>query len=105
MPMKHVKILSGSELILPEHTELEAAKKQRNAAFRALDVAWARRAGLVTGGTDTQILAALHMARYECDEIEDRLRFQSRDWLKARGLGRLHGLAFEEGDKLPTGLV
>lgn len=95
----------GSSLILPEHTELDALKKQRNAALRSLDIAWARRAGWVGIATDEQVLGAMHMARYECDEIEDRLRFQSRDWLKARGLGRLHGLPFEDGDKLPTGLV
>ncbi len=96
---------AGGSLILPGYTELDAAKKQRNAALRSLDIAWARRAGGVDTATDEQVLGSLHMARYECDEIEDRLRFQSRDWLKARGLGRLHGLPFEEGDKLPAGLV
>lgn len=95
----------NSALVLPSHTELEVEKKQRNAALRSLDISWARRVGLVAIGSDDQVLVAMHMARYECDEIEDRLRFQSRDWLKARGWGRLHGLPFEEGDKLPTGLV
>lgn len=95
----------NGSIIMAEHTELDAKRLQRNAALRSLDIAWARRAGWVGYATDEQVLGALHMARYECDEIEDRLRFQSRDWLKERGLGRITGIPFEEGDKLPTGLV
>ena len=93
----------NGKLILPQHIELEAAKKARNAAFRSLDINWARRVLDLDGASRVACLAMLHMARYECDEMEPELRYQSRDWLKSRGMERMYGIPFPDNDQLPMG--
>lgn len=92
-----------ADLILAPATQLFIDRMERNKAFRSLDIQYARR--LWPRASDRECLAALHMARYECDEIDDELRHQSREWLKNKGYGRITGLPFEPDNQLPSSLV
>lgn len=46
-------------------------------------------------------LNALHKARYECSDIEDALRHESRMWLEANGHDRFGGEAWPPAGELP----
>jgi hypothetical protein len=53
----------------------------RNAALRSLDIEWAR--ALIPGMTDEGLLIGLHQARCACADMEDELREESAEWLRA----------------------
>lgn len=44
----------------------------------------------------------LHKARFECVQIEARLREESRQWLEERGLSRQRNLPWPPKGELPT---
>lgn len=84
-----------------EHTEQSAIVRQSNvpledqvlmdSAIRRLDVAYARgffRKHLSGMGelTDDQVLSVLHAARCRDTYAGARMRAQSEDWLRARGM-------------------
>ena len=74
--------------------EVEEWRAKRNAALRALDIAF-EVPGLKRYGSDEVKLIAMHKARYECTDIEPELRHQSRAWLEERGYGRFGGRQFD----------
>lgn len=89
---------------------LEEWRARRNRALRELDIEWARSQTAehcaATGRpmpTDRVLLVGLHKARYECTDIEDALRHDSRAWLERRGYGRSTGLPFSHDGTLPRG--
>lgn len=80
---------------------LELFKSERNLALKTLDVAWARRTapGLTS---DEAAILALHKARYECREIPDDLRHDSRRFLTAAGSTRFQDLPWPPEGTLPA---
>jgi len=63
---------------------------ERNAAFEAGDLEWARRM-LPAGSSDTFVAIAFHKARYDCAAVSDAKRIESRDWLVSRLLTDVNG--------------
>lgn len=82
--------------------ELAAFRRERNAALRTLDLAWARK--WCPGGDEAMLLAGLHKARYNCVDIERALRIESAEWLRARGLHDLGGMEILPPGQLPLGV-
>lgn len=79
---------------LPDEAH-EQWKAERNRILRELDIASA------PGTTDDIKLCSLHKARYECTEIDPRLRNDSRKWLEERGFKRLYQMEFSTDGSLP----
>lgn len=75
-----------------EHKEW---REKRNKALRELDVT------AVPLKNPEVSLIALHKARYDCTDIEDDLRHESRMWLQERGYKRLYGDDFLPEGQLP----
>lgn len=90
--MKTNATLNGSE-------ELEAWKRERNAALTSMDMAYAEK--LMPRAHPEVRLMAMHKARYECTEIAPELRQESRKWLESHGLHRLGGLPWSADGSLP----
>ena len=82
-------------------SEIAAYRARRVALLTALDLDYARRL-FPQARSDQVLLAALHKARYECLEIEPRLRHESRAWLEGHAYGRLNGLPWPPMGKLPS---
>jgi hypothetical protein len=74
----------------------------RNAALRTLDLNWARRT--VPYVNDETLLVTLHKTRYDCTMIEDHLRLESAEWLRARGYKALGGVPLLPPGELPRGV-
>jgi len=74
-------------------------KEERNRALTELDTEWARTV-MPYASSDYVRLVALHKARYECVDIETRLRLASGDWLRCRGFKRIGGK-----ELLPVGVL
>ena len=62
--------------------------KERNRAFEALDLEWARKM-LPPGTSDEMLLLSMHKARAECMGISAEARQASRAWLAANGYKRI----------------
>jgi len=73
---------------------------ERAHALRTLDLAWARREA-PGASSDDVLLIALHKARYRCRGIEDDLRHESAEWLRAHGFGDMHGEPLLPRGELP----
>jgi len=80
--------------------ELDEFLANRNKGLIELDLKWARKASSKPL-TDNVLLAAMHKARYECTDIADKLRLESRDWLIKQSINRFVG-DFLPGDELPS---
>lgn len=88
-------------LAMSYEKDLEQFLAERNQAFIALDIQWARR--MAPGLTsDEAAILALHKARYECKQIPDDLRQDSRRFLIAAGSTRLGDLPWPPEGELPT---
>ncbi len=68
---------------------LESYIRERNEALTTLDMEWARRM-LPNATSDYVRLIAVHKARYDCVSIAPKLRHESAEWLRERGLGAMH---------------
>lgn len=75
-------------------------KRARNKAFRELDMGFAR-AAFPNASSDEVLLMAMHKARYECLDMEDALRHESRAWLEERGYERFKGQPWPTDGSLP----
>jgi hypothetical protein len=82
-------------------TELDLFLEERNAALRSLNIEWARKQS--PNLPESSLLMALHKVRYECIDMPDELRQQSRAWLEVRKLGRMYGMGFSADGSLPVG--
>jgi hypothetical protein len=76
-------------------------RAERNTALLNLDMAYARR--ILPHGDDETRLAGLHKARYECVDMPDEARVESRQWLEKHGYARLGGMSWSTDGKLPEG--
>jgi hypothetical protein len=69
---------------------------ERDAAFRSMDVEWARKqvrmADPYANPSDLSLTRSLHKGRYEVPAMGDMLRNESRKWLEDHGFGRLNSL-------------
>lgn len=78
---------------------LQEFLKERNEAFRKLDLAWARK--MAPACSEDALLLSLHKARYECKQIEPELRYESRVWLESNGFKRMHNQPWPPIGELP----
>lgn len=91
-------------LINTGRQQLLVERALRNAALASLDLSWARVQAGASGrapSSDEVLIASMHKARYECTDIAEDLRRQSEAWLKQRGLKRMNGMPWPEGEGLP----
>jgi hypothetical protein len=51
--------------------------------------------------SDYTVTVALHKSRYLCNEIEDKLRLESKDWLAMNNLGSIWGEPLLPKNELP----
>lgn len=76
--------------------------KERNRAFEAGDLEWARSI-MSYEASDEVIEIAFHKARYECTQVSDARRLESQKWLVERNMRRMTGEPIALGDPLPGG--
>ncbi|TXH15462.1 MAG: hypothetical protein E6R03_07160 [Hyphomicrobiaceae bacterium] len=74
--------------------------KERNRAFEAGDLNWARSI-MPYEASDEVIEIAFHKARYECTHVSDARRLESQKWLVERNMRRMTGEWVALGDRLP----
>lgn len=83
-------------------SELSEFLEKRKKTLEALDIDHAREL-FPQASSDEVLLASLHKARYECVDIADGLRHESRAWLENNGYLRMFGLEWPEDKQyLPT---
>lgn len=82
--------------------ELRKFIAERNRAFEAGDLEWAR-ATAPYEMSDEVIETAFHKSRYECTQVSDARRLESQKWLVERNMRRMTGEPVALGDPLPGG--
>lgn len=88
-----------------EMDALTKALTERNAAFEADDLDWAKRTMEAAKGAPVDPMVAklgFHKARYECTAVSTEKRLESQAWLAAGGFKRLTGEPVKSGEPLPT---
>lgn len=74
-------------------------KEDRNAAFEAGDISWAKK--MMPGASSDRVVEmAFHKARIECTEVSRRVRLESLAWLRGRGLTRMTGGPLPSEDEI-----
>lgn len=81
--------------------DVDLWRKERNKALRTLDIEYARNQSPKISSSDEVLLIALHQARYECTDIEKKLRLESGEWLRERGFKAMYGLSILPPGELP----
>ena len=81
--------------------DMDQWRKYRNEALAALDMDWARQM-MPTASNDHVRLTAMHKARYECTDLAAEQRYQSSDWLRQHGYGRMDGTELLAEGELPA---
>jgi hypothetical protein len=94
-------VLGWAALQRSEATMTEWNSDERNVTLRALDVDHMQ--ALFPSVPAEILLGALHKARYDCTDIEDALRLESAEWLRARGLNAMGGVPLLPPGELPRG--
>lgn len=75
---------------------------ERNKALAAMDLSPMGYLAAAMPGASPEVLEmSAHKARYECTDLAPTLRLESGEWLRARGLGRMHGPLLPPG-QLPA---
>ncbi len=73
--------------------------EERNAALTSMDLEFVRK--MFPDASNFMLVMVLHKSRYECTGIQANLRHRSREWLQARGLGRMTDTPFLPKNQLP----
>ena len=76
-------------------TSLEEYIKERDAALSTLDMEWAAQQ-MPYAAPEVRIMA-LHKARVESTGVSEKLRQESLEWLRVRGLHKLRGYGWADG--------
>jgi len=63
---------------------------ERNKALSNMDMEYARKI-MPDASSDFVRTSAMHKARYDCTVINEKLRHESGDWLRAHGHDRMTG--------------
>jgi len=71
--------------------------RSRNEALEKLDMAWAK-SMMPSAPSDWMLLGAMHKARYDCVEIDEKLRHLSGVWLREHGMGVMFGELLPPGE-------
>lgn len=80
--------------------DLAVALSERNRAFEADDLEWARKQ-MPTAADPRVVEMAFHKARYECRAVSAKKRRESQAWLIENHVRRLDGDYVIPGDPLP----
>lgn len=84
--------------------EIRAWRARRLLMMQTLDVRMAAEEIRGQGSLppcNATLLLSLHKARYDCADVDDKLRLESGEWLRERGYGAMWGRELEPPGKLP----
>ena len=81
--------------------EIAEFRAERNAAFEADDISWAKKR-MPDAADPAVVEMAFHKARYDCTDISAAKRRESAHWLASRNLTTMNNLPVSAEGPLPA---
>jgi hypothetical protein len=85
---------------MKDSEEIRRNVQERDDALAVMDMEWARK-NMPYATSDEVRIIAMHKARYECTNLSNLTRQQSKDWLSSRGYSRIDGSKFLPDGEFP----